>query len=198
MSTSLPLPAPREIARPTGQFISLRSPGLPVGPHSSGPRTDGWGSGAARVLFGSGELGAESRRRRGEQLVRQLIRFAAIGVISTVVQLGLFLLLRDEVGVLTANLISLVLSTVANTEANRRITFGIRGRAGAGRHQLQALVVFGLSLALSSGALGLLGLVAPTAGRVAELIVLVAASVLATVARFALLRTWVFGGRGPA
>jgi putative flippase GtrA len=149
----------------------------------------------ARLLFGTGAL---ARRGLNARLVGQLVRFAAIGIASTVAQLGLFLLLRNEVGVLTANLISLVLSTVANTEANRRITFGIRGWAGAGRQQLQALVVFGLSLALSSGALALLGLMAPAAGRGAELVVLLAANALATVARFALLRTWVFGARRPS
>ncbi|HEV7788007.1 MAG TPA: GtrA family protein [Pseudonocardia sp.] len=203
MSASLPLPAPRKIARPTwprgaSQPISLRDPGLPVRPHPGGPGAGGRVSGLARLLVGTGQLGAAPRRRLNARLVGQLVRFAAIGIISTAVQLGLFLLLRNEVGVLTANLISLVLSTVANTEANRRITFRIRGRAGAGRHQLQALVVFGLSLALSSGALGLLGLVAPAAGRGAELVVLMAANVLATVARFALLRSWVFGARRSA
>jgi putative flippase GtrA len=146
----------------------------------------------------SGQHGAAPRRRWNTELIGQLVRFAAIGVISTVAQLGLFLLLRGEVGALTANLISLVLSTVANTEANRRITFGIRGRAGAARQQLLALAVFGLSLALSSGALALLGTVAPTAGPSAELVVLVAANALATVARFALLRTWVFAARPSA
>lgn len=208
MSASLPLPTPRKIARPSGlrgavSPISLRSPGLPVRPQAGGPGAGapgagGRGSGVARLLFGTGQLGAAARRRLNARLVGQLVRFAAIGIVSTVAQLGLFLLLRNEVGVLTANLISLVLSTVANTEANRRITFGIRGWAGAGRQQLQALVVFGLSLALSSGALALLGLMAPAAGRGAELVVLLAANALATVARFALLRTWVFGARRPS
>ena len=204
MSASLPLRTPRKTARPTGlrgasQPVSLRSPGLPVRPDSGGPGAGDRRSGvAARLLFGTGQLGAAARRRLNARLVGQLVRFAAIGIVSTVAQLGLFLLLRNEVGVLTANLISLVLSTVANTEANRRITFGIRGRAGAGRHQLQALVVFGLSLALSTGALALLGLMAPAAGRGAELVVLLAANALATVARFALLRTWVFGARRPS
>jgi putative flippase GtrA len=147
---------------------------------------------------GSGQLGTAPRRRWNTQLIGQLVRFSAIGVVSTVVQLGLFLLLRNEVGALTANLISLVLSTVANTEANRRITFGIRGRTGAIRHQLQGLAVFALSLALSSGALALLGMVAPTAGASAELVVLIAANALPVVARFALLRAWVFGARPSA
>jgi putative flippase GtrA len=206
MSASLPLPTPRTIARLPGprgaiQPISLRSPGLPAGPRTGGSGTHGRGGplgAVARLLFGTGRLGAGTRRRVDAQLVGQLVRFAAIGIVSTVTQLGLFLLLRNEVGVLTANLVSLVLSTVANTEANRRITFGIRGWAGAGRQQLQALVVFGLSLALSSGALALLGVMAPSAGRGAELVVLLAANALATVARFALLRTWVFGARRPS
>ena len=157
-----------------------------------------FGTAAGRSGTAAGQFGTAPRRPWNTQLVGQLARFSAIGVISTVVQLGLFLLLRGEVGALTANLISLVLSTVANTEANRRITFGIRGRDGAVRHQLQGLAVFGLSLALSSGALALLGLVAPTAGASAELIVLIAANALPVVARFALLRTWVFGTRPSA
>jgi len=170
MSASLPLPTPLTIARPAPAAIDRRRLGWDGTPPP--------GLSAA--------------------LVRQFVRFAVIGMISTGVQLGLFLLLRDEVGVLTANLASMVMSTVANTEANRRITFGIRGRAGAGRYQVLALVGFGLSLGLSTGALGLLELVAPTAGWSAELIVLLSTNALGAVARFALMRGWVFGSRLPA
>jgi len=220
MSASLPLPTPRTVVRlprsnAATQGISRQRPGrisarlrtgfgprraaVPAGP----PGTPAGGTrrlGTAPEQLGTaaGQLGTAPRRLWNTQLIGQLVRFSAIGVISTVVQLGLFLLLRGEVGALTANLISLVLSTVANTEANRRITFGIRGRAGAVRHQLQGLAVFGLSLALSSGALALLDLVAPTAGASAELVVLIAANALPVVARFALLRTWVFGTRPSA
>lgn len=83
---------------------------------------------------------------------------------------------------------------MANTAVNRRFTFGITGQAKAGRHQLQGLVVFGLGLALTSGALGLLHAVhsAPRAGL--EVTVLVLANLAATVLRFVLLRGWVFGG----
>ena len=194
---------PRRAAVPAGP------PGTPAGGTrrlGTAPEQLGTPAGGTRRLgttpeqlgTAAGQLRAAPPRLWNTQLIGQLVRFSAIGVISTVVQLGLFLLLRGEVGALTANLISLVLSTVANTEANRRITFGIRGRAGAVRHQLQGLAVFGLSLALSSGALALLGLVAPTAGASAELVVLIAANALPVVARFALLRTWVFGTRPSA
>jgi hypothetical protein len=62
---------------------------------------------------------------------------------------------------------------------------------GAGRQHLEGLVVFGLGLAMTTGALGLL---APDT-RPAELAVLVAANAAATLLRFVLLRSWVFHPR---
>ena len=63
---------------------------------------------------------------------------------------------RRSLGAQPANLVALLLTAVANTAANRRLTFGVSGRAGAGRHQVQGLAVFGLGLALTSGSLALL------------------------------------------
>jgi putative flippase GtrA len=124
-------------------------------------------------------------------LPRQLVRFAAVGVLSTLAYLVLFSLLRHGMGAQAANLLALGITAVANTAANRRLTFGVRGREGAGRHQLQGLIVFGLGLALTSGSLALLGaLTSPTLPL--ELSVLVLANLAATVLRFVLLRRWVF------
>ena len=94
---------------------------------------------------------------------RQLVRFAAIGVASTVAHLLLFLLFRGMMGAIAANVVALLLTSIANTAANRRLTFGVRGRDGAARHQFQGLIVFGLGLGLTTGALALLGV--PGAGR---------------------------------
>jgi putative flippase GtrA len=126
------------------------------------------------------------------RMVGQLGRYLAVGLLSTGLQVGLYLLLRGELGPLTANLVSLVLSSAANLAANRRATFGISGRHDAARHYLQGLLVFGLSLGLTSGALGLLDLLAPSASRSAELVLVLSANAVVTVARFALLRGWVF------
>jgi putative flippase GtrA len=126
---------------------------------------------------------------------RQLVRFAAIGVASTVAHLLLFALLRTVTGAIAANVVALLVTTVANTAANRRLTFGVRGRRGAARHQFQGLVVFGLGLGLTTGALALLGHVAPDASRTVELAVLVLANAVATAVRFALFRSWVFRAR---
>ena len=45
----------------------------------------------------------------------------------------------------------------------------MRGGEGAARHQFQGLIVFGLGLALTTGALALLGRLAPDASRAVEL-----------------------------
>ncbi|HEX3788752.1 MAG TPA: bifunctional glycosyltransferase family 2/GtrA family protein [Pseudonocardiaceae bacterium] len=126
-------------------------------------------------------------------LTRQLVRFAAIGVASTLAYLLLFVLLRG-LGAQWANLLALLITAIANTAANRRFTFGVRGRTGTGRDQFQGLLVFGLGLALTSGSLALLNALT-TPARALELLVLVAANLAATVLRFVLLRGWVFHPR---
>jgi hypothetical protein len=83
-------------------------------------------------------------------------------------------------------------SAVANTAANRRLTFGVRGRGGAVRHQAQGLVVFGIGLALTSGSLAALSAATSEPSHSTELAVLIAANLAATVLRFLLFRAWVF------
>jgi putative flippase GtrA len=127
------------------------------------------------------------------RLVHQLVRFAAIGVTSTAAYLLLFVVLRGRLGAPGANLVALLVTAIANTAANRRLTFGVRG-VGA-RSQLEGLVVFGLGLALTTGALGVLHVAAPDVGRGGELAALVAANLAATLLRFVLFRAWVFHPR---
>jgi glycosyltransferase involved in cell wall biosynthesis/putative flippase GtrA len=154
--------------------------------------------GIARLLKGfvRGEIPVQAigaqfgRAAAPRSLLGQAVRFSAIGILSTLAYLGLFLLLRP-LGPQPANLIALLVTAVANTAANRRFTFGVRGAVGAARHQFEGLVVFAVGLALTSGALVVLHWVADPA-RVVELAVLVVANLAATVLRFVLLRNWVF------
>ena len=83
-----------------------------------------------------------------------------------------------------------------DTAANRRLTFGVRGRDGAAGHQFQGLIIFGLGLGLTTGALALLGHLAPGASQAVELAAIIVANAVATVLRFVLFRSWVF--RTPA
>jgi glycosyltransferase involved in cell wall biosynthesis len=129
-----------------------------------------------------------------------LIRFLAIGLTSTLAYALLYLMLRLGLSGSVANALALALTAVANTQANRRYTFGIRGWSGVLRHQAGGLMVFALALGLTEGALATLQAVVPHPSTLLEVAVLVAASALATMSRYVALRTWVFTrrDRGPA
>jgi putative flippase GtrA len=130
-------------------------------------------------------------------LATQLVRFAAVGVASTLAYLALFLLLRMGMAAQAANLLALCVTAVGNTAVNRRVTFGIRGTANVGRHQFEGLLVFTLGLVLTSGSLALLDTLTMR-GVALEVTVLVLANLGATVLRFVLLRGWVFHPRRQA
>jgi putative flippase GtrA len=122
-----------------------------------------------------------------------VVRFLGIGVLSTLAYALVFLLAHGPLGATAANAVALALTAVGNTAANRRLTIGVRGRAGLLRHHARGALVFLLTLGLTSGALGVLRGLDPTPVRALELAVLVAASTVATVTRYVALRTWVFG-----
>ena len=166
--------------------------------------------GVARVgrALASGELPlAEIRRQLGREpldpappgvpvgMTRQVVRFAAVGVISTLAYLMLFILLRPLAGAQIANFLALAITAVANTTANRRLTFGVGGRKDVVRHQFQGFGVFLLGLAITSGSLVVLHGMSPEPSNLVEITVLVVANLFATVVRFLLLRSWVFRRR---
>ncbi|MGH3230473.1 MAG: glycosyltransferase [Streptosporangiaceae bacterium] len=146
----------------------------------------GLARGAIKVprLRGSAPAGA----RASGELLLQIASFAVVGIASTIAYVLLYLLLRGVMSAEAANLLSLLVTAVANTAANRRLTFGISGRRHATWHQVKGLIAFGIGLVLTSGALAAL-----PAHTHLEVSVLVAANLVATVIRFVLYRTWVFG-----
>ncbi|WP_459185664.1 bifunctional glycosyltransferase family 2/GtrA family protein [Streptomyces sp.] len=129
-------------------------------------------------------------------LARQLVGFCVVGGLSTLAYLLLFSVFRLGMGSQLANALALLVSAVGNTAANRRLTFGVRGRDKAVRHQAQGMVVFAIGLALTSGSLAALSAADPQASQGTELAVLVAANLAATVLRFLLFRAWVFPSQG--
>ena len=137
-------------------------------------------------------LPARAACGRRSSLGRQVVTFFLIGVASTLAYLLLYLTLRDITTAQLANAAALVTTAVANTAANRRFTFRIRGRRHAARHQIRGLAAFGAGLAATSGSLLALHAIADHASRATEAVVLVAASLVATVMRFFLYRGWVF------
>jgi len=128
-------------------------------------------------------------------LASPVAMFAAIGVVSTLAYALLFLLLAGALGSGLASAVALALTAVGNTAANRRLTFGIRGREGLARQHVAGLIVFLLALALTSGALGVLHDLDRHAPRLLEAAVLVVATLAATVTRYVALSSFVFRGR---
>ncbi|MEV4458180.1 bifunctional glycosyltransferase family 2/GtrA family protein [Microbispora sp. NPDC049633] len=139
-----------------------------------------------------GSLAAPAAPPSRTSVRTQIPAFAVIGAISTPAHLALFWTLRSVLHPVAANAIALFVTAVANTAANRRFTFGVRGRAGALRHHLGGLVAFVAGLALTSGGLAALP---GGASRAAELAAVIVANGLATLLRFLLLRSWVFAPR---
>ena len=118
----------------------------------------------------------------------QLASFAVIGVFCTAAYVGLFALLRTVWSAAAANVAALAITAVANTAANRRLTFDVPGREGIARHHAVGLLALAVALAVTTASLGLLDVVAPHRGRLTEIVVLVAANAAATLVRFLLLR----------
>ena len=124
-------------------------------------------------------------------MISQLVRFGIVGVASTVAYAVLYLVLHPMIGAQAANFVALLATAILNTAANRAFTFGVRGSTSAAKHQMQGLLIFAFGLLLTSGSLFVLHEWAPSATKHVELVVLVAANLIATITRFVGLR-WVF------
>jgi putative flippase GtrA len=151
----------------------------------------GFATGTIPVNMIAAQLGSSRVSAAPGSLLRQAVRFGSVGVASTAAYLVLFMLLHGWLGAQAANLIALLVTAIGNTAANRRFTFGVRG-GSATRHHIEGLVVFGIALAITSGALGALHGLVDQPARGIELVVLVLANLVATALRFVLLRGWVF------
>jgi putative flippase GtrA len=126
---------------------------------------------------------------------RQIASFATIGLLSTIAYLVLYAAFRAVLGRTVSNALVLVITSVANTGLNRRLTFGVRGRERLAYDHAAGLVTFAMTLGLTTAAITLLGVVVPSAGRLVELAVVLGSNAMATAVRFVLLRWWI--GRPP-
>ncbi|MCT9082381.1 bifunctional glycosyltransferase family 2/GtrA family protein [Streptomyces fulvoviolaceus] len=132
------------------------------------------------------------------QLAWQVGCFVGIGIASTVGQALLYWLLRGWWQPAMANFVSLLVLTLLNTEANRRLTFRYSADGiGAGRAHLGAGALFVLGYLVTSAAVLLFRDAVPDASAAAETLVLAVSSVLVTGVRFLVLRLAVFRRRTP-
>jgi putative flippase GtrA len=131
-------------------------------------------------------------RLHGEGAGAEFARFVGVGVTSSGVYFGLFVVLRG-VGAVPANVVAFVASSVLANELHRRVTFHAGGRVGwlaaqgeAGGLALAGLVATSVALRGLDGVLG-------TAWW-AQLLLLAAVTGAIGLVRFAALRRWVFSG----
>jgi putative flippase GtrA len=129
--------------------------------------------------------------------VDQVVRFASIGLVSTVAAAILFVLMAPAIGTVAANAAAFTICAAANAAANRRFTFALRGRAGRSRHFVGALALGLVPLVASTAALVVLDLAGVT-GLVLPLLAVLVVNAVMTAVKFVALRTWVFDDRsGP-
>jgi putative flippase GtrA len=133
-------------------------------------------------------------RADDEVFADELLRFAGVGVVSTLAYMTLFALLEPHLGGYAANAVAIVACSLGNTAAHR----GMTGTASHGIDRLHRVVtasaLLGVSLVFTTCAL----LVTRTLGMdalVPELVAVTVANLAAAAFRFAILRTWVFRPR---
>ncbi|MET1064756.1 MAG: GtrA family protein [Arthrobacter sp.] len=125
-------------------------------------------------------------------LVRQLLRFTAVGIVCTGTSLALYAFLRPSLGSQPANAAALILTSLMNTALNRRLTFKITERRRLKRDHLSGMVVILVALLITGGSLGVLHWVNPAATVAHELWTTTLSGFAATAVRFTLLRNWIF------
>ncbi|NLE79604.1 MAG: GtrA family protein [Rhodococcus sp.] len=128
---------------------------------------------------------------RGERAIDQFARFVLVGGVSNVLYGVVFLLLRSE-GIVVANVVGALLSTILANELHRRRTF----RAADRVHWLTAQGEGGgmalLGIVISTAALALVGVLLPTIGGIVEVALVVTITGVVGGVRFLALRRWVF------
>ncbi|WP_250004615.1 GtrA family protein [Actinoplanes sp. M2I2] len=133
---------------------------------------------------------------RSDAVMAQLLRFAATGGITSLLQFGVFFLLFG-VGEQVANLAGVVLSSMLANEMHRRLTFRAGGRISWSTAQWEGGGLSAAALAASSLALALLGDVVGDDWR-SGMLLIAGVNAMVGLTRFVLLRLWVFAGdRAP-
>ncbi len=149
--------------------------------------------GVCRVLWtfmrggGNVDLGTLERKPLVDDFGRQTVSFAFIGIVSGIISLGLFFALRDQIGVIWANIVAFTATTIGNNWAHRRWTFRRRGAEGRWWHIATSAVLFLVTVTISS-----IGLAAVQGNSGAELVVLLVTWGFAGLLRFVVLRSWVY------
>ena len=130
--------------------------------------------------------------KRLATLPRQLLWFMLVGALSTVLQTLVYMAVRSAAPATWASWIALLAITPLNTEAHRRITFGVGTGALARLHGEAGLTSVAVYLANLAVAPWFAGLAGPHPSSLTEALVLGVTGSLIGGLRYLLLRGWVF------
>jgi putative flippase GtrA len=126
----------------------------------------------------------------------QLLRFAGVGVVSTLGYLFLFVAWRSLAGTLGANALALAICTIFNTAVHRELARGANGQPRRGRYVAVVAGLLAASLTLTTMALLAADLISPTSVLL-EVGAVTLANGVAALLRFAVLRAWIFRPAAP-
>ncbi len=129
-------------------------------------------------------------RRFGYEIVRQAVRFVLVGTTFTLLYFALYGALRLVLPAVAANLLASLVTTIAGSEAHRRVTFD--GRPSRRRRMVvQNVATWAWYGGTTSMGLLLLGLwtAEPTYAQEAATMLVITA--VGGIARFVVLRWWV-------
>ncbi len=132
--------------------------------------------------------------RRDDVAADELLRFAGVGVVSTLGYLFLFVAWRPLFGPLGANAVAMAMATLFNTAVHRELSQDRDGRTRRGHMVAVAGGLYALSLAFTTLALFVAGWLVPGALWL-ELAAITVANALAATFRFTVLRAWIFRPR---
>lgn len=118
----------------------------------------------------------------------QAVRFALVGVASTVLYTALFWVLDQRMNHQLANVVALLVCTVLNTWVNQRFTFDAAGHERGRAAHVQSLAILAVTLAVTSGALALEHHQWPHASTLWDTMTATLGNALATVIRFGVFR----------
>ncbi len=131
------------------------------------------------------------RVRSNEVTADQLLRFAGVGVVSTLGYLFLFVAWRPLLGPFGANAVAMAIATLFNTAVHRELSRTTDGQSRRGRLFAVAGALYLVSLVFTSIGLVVAQWLAPSA-LLAQLGAITVANAAAAVLRFAVLRAWIF------
>ncbi len=131
------------------------------------------------------------RIHSNEVAADQLMRFAGVGVVSTLGYLFLFVAWRPLLGAFGANAVAMAIATLFNTAVHRELSSTTDGQARRGRLLAVAGGLYAVSLGFTTLGLLVAQWAAPGA-LFPELVAITVANLAAAVFRFAVLRSWIF------